>query len=288
MAWFLVTPDFMTTLGASVIRGRDVTTRDVTSSPWVAVVNQTAARQLWPDREPLGRQLRLADVPDERPREIVAVVADIPLTVPVEHARGAVYLPYLQQPDRYPLPGANRLGQMTFMIRTAGDPRLLATAVREAVHEVDPGRTIENVSTMEEQLRSRVPDRAGFLLVIGQFAAAATLLAAVGLYGIVSYTTVLRTREIGVRVALGAATSDVVTLVSRRAVWLVSVGLVAGVAGALVATRLLHRQLFDITPTDPLTYAAAVLLLTMVSLVACALPTRRATRVDPTTALRCE
>jgi len=288
MAWFLVTPDVLATLEARLVRGRDITRLDTTAAPWVAVLNETAARQLWPGVEPIGRQLRLTDVPDERPREVVGVIADIPLAIPDERASPAIYLPYLQQPDRYPLPGANRLGQMTFMIRTGGDPQALVPAVRRAVERVGPGRAIANVTTMEEQLRARVPDRANFLMVIGLFAAAATLLAAIGVYGMVSYTTALRTREIGVRVALGATEADVVGLVSRRAALLAGVGMSAGLAGAVLATRLLHRQLVAVTPTDPLTYAAALVLLAIVCVAACAVPTRRATRLDPTMALRCE
>jgi len=288
MAWFLVTPDFLTTLKVRVIRGRDISRQDTTSSPWVAVVNETAAHYLWPGADPIGRQLRLTDVPDERPRQVIALVPDVPLAIPQERATPAIYLPYLQQPDRYPLPGANRLGQMTFMIRTAGEPRMLVPAVQQALHRVDARRTITNVTTMQEQLRSRFPERARFLIVIGMFAGAATLLAAIGIYGIVSYTAALRTREIGVRIALGATEADVVGLVSRRAAILAGGGLVAGLAGAVVATRLLRRQLFEVTSTDPLTYAAALLLLTAVCVAACAVPTRRAMRLDPTIALRCE
>jgi putative ABC transport system permease protein len=287
-AYFFVTPEFFTNIGARLLRGRDVEARDTVSSAWVAVVNESAARQLWPGVDPIGRQLTIVGVPEERPREVVGVVADIPLAVPQQDARPVIYLSYLQQPGWYPLPGANLFGSMTFMIRTAGDPMALVPAARRVVAAIDPDRPISSVGTMAGQLRARVPRRADYLAILGAFAAAAMLLAAIGIYGIVSYTAACRTREIGVRMALGARAYDIVRLVGRRALLLVGVGVGAGLAGALALTQLLRSQLWEITPTDPVTYAAASVLLLLVCTAACALPTRRATAVNPTIALRCE
>jgi putative ABC transport system permease protein len=287
-AWFLVTPDFLTTIGARVVRGRDLATSDIASSQWVVVVNESAARRLWPGVDPIGQQLTLTDVPEERPREVVGVVANIPVTLPEEETRPVVYLSYLQQPGWYPLPGANLLGQMTFMVRTSGDPLALVPAARKVVAEIDPDRPISNVRTMDEQLRLFMPQRADFVAIISVFAGAAMLLAAIGIYGIVSYTTALRTREIGVRMALGARAQDIVQLVGRRAMLLIGISLAAGLVGALALTQLLRSQLWEITPTDPFTYVAVSVLLLLVCAAAGALPTRRATTVDPTIALRCE
>jgi ABC-type antimicrobial peptide transport system permease subunit len=161
-------------------------------------------------------------------------------------------------------------------------------AARKVVAEIDPDRPISNVRTMDEQLRLFMPQRADFVAIISVFAGAAMLLAAIGIYGIVSYTTALRTREIGVRMALGARAQDIVQLVGRRAMLLIGISLAAGLVGALALTQLLRSQLWEITPTDPFTYVAVSVLLLLVCAAAGALPTRRATTVDPTIALRCE
>jgi putative ABC transport system permease protein len=288
VAYFFVTPEFFQNIGARLLRGRDIGARDTVSSAWVVVVNESAARRLWPGGDPIGRQLSIVGVPEERPRQVVGVVADIPLAVPQPDARSVIYLSYLQQPSWYPLPGANLFGSMTFMVRTAGDPLTLVPAARRVVAAIDPERPLSSVGTMAQQLRARVPRRADYLTIISAFAAAALALAAIGIYGIVSYTAACRTREIGVRMALGARAADIVRLVGRRALLLVGVGVGGGLAGALALTQLLRSQLWEITPTDPVTYAAASALLLLVCTAACALPTRRATSVNPTIALRCE
>jgi predicted permease len=287
-AFYFVTPDFFTTMGARLVSGRDLGTGDSVGSRWVVVVNETAARNLWPGDNPIGRHLSIAGVPDERPREVVGVVADIPLTLPESSPRPAVYMSYLQQPERYPLPGANLLGTMTFMIRAAGEPSSLVASARDAVASIDADRPIANVTTMDDLLRSRIPRRADYITVIASFAMAALVLAAIGIYGIVSYNAAGRTREIGLRMALGARARDIVRLVGRRAMLLVGFGVAAGFAGALALTQLLRSQLWAISPTDPATYAVASLFLLLVCAAACAVPTRRATAVNPTTALRCE
>jgi putative ABC transport system permease protein len=287
-AFYFVTPDFFSTMGARLVGGRDLGTADTVLSRWVVVVNETAARNLWPGENPIGRYLSVAGIPDERPREVVGVVADIPLTVPESSPRPAIYMSYLQQPGRYPLPGANLLGTMIFMIRTSGDPWSLAAAARGAVAAIDGDRPIANVTTMQEQLRARVPRRADYITIIASFAMAALVLAAIGIYGIVSYNAAGRTREIGLRMALGARAQDIVRLVGRRALLLVGLGVAAGLAGALALTQLLRSQLWAVSPTDPATYAVASLFLLLVCAAACAVPTRRAATVNPMVALRCE
>ncbi len=287
-AYFMVTPGFFTTIGTPMVHGRDIGPGDRADATWVAVVNEAAARRLWPGVDPIGRYLVLRGVPDEQPRRVVGVVPDIPVTLPQPAPRPALYMPYLQQPDRHPLPGANLRGQMVFAVRAAGDPLALLPPVRELVAASDPERPIANVATMAEQVRARVPRRGDLITILAAFTASAVLLAAVGIYGIVSYTAACRTREIGVRIALGARARHVAGLVARRALLLVAGGLVAGLAGAVVLTRLLRSQLWEISPTDPLTYAAGLTLLSAVGALACALPTRRAAAVNPTIALRCE
>jgi putative ABC transport system permease protein len=287
-AFFLVTPDFFTAIAARLVGGRDLDAHDSVLSQWVVVVNETAARTLWPGEEPIGKYLSVVGVPDERPREVVGVVADIPLQLPQPGPRPAIYMSYLQQPERYPLPGANLFGSMTFMIRTAGEPLSLVASARDRVAAIDPDRPLSNVTTMEGQLRARIPRRGDYITLVAGFAITAMVLAAIGIYGIVSYTAALRTREIGVRMALGARAQDIARLVARRAMLLVGIAVVAGLGGALALTQLLRSQLWEITPTDPVTYAAAALFLLLVCAAACALPTRRAVSVNPTIALRCE
>jgi ABC-type antimicrobial peptide transport system permease subunit len=208
--------------------------------------------------------------------------------VPESSPRPAVYTSYLQQPERYPLPGANLLGTMIFLIRTTGEPLSLVAAAREAVASIEPQRPIANITTMQEQLRLRIPRRADYITVVALFAMIALALAAIGIYGVVSYNAAGRTREIGLRMALGARAQDIAGLVGRRAMLLVGLGVAAGLAGALAVTQLLRSQLWVISPTDPATYAVASLFLLLVCAAACALPTRRATTVNPTVALRCE
>ncbi len=287
-AYFLVTPEFFTAMKAPLVHGRDFSERDTASSPWVAIVNESAARRLWPGQDPIGRPLTLSSIPDERPREVIGVVRDIPLTLRQIDQRPAIYTSYLQQPTAYPLPGANIFGQMVFMLRSTGDPIALLPGVRRAIAEIEPDRPLANVMTMDEQLRTTVPQQGDYVVALGLLALTATLLAAIGIYGIVSYSAVRRTREIGIRMALGARATEIIALVGRRALLLVSIGLLAGLAGSLALTRLLQSQLWGVTPTDPATFATIALFLLAVGLLACGLPTRRATKLNPTVALRCE
>ncbi|HEX5109156.1 MAG TPA: ABC transporter permease [Vicinamibacterales bacterium] len=286
-AYFLVTPGFFTSIGARLVDGRDFADSDTSTSQWVAIVNQSAAVRFWRGENPIGRQLRLPSVPDERPRTVIAVVRDIPLTRQGDPAP-VVYTSYLQQPVNYPQPGANMLGRMTFMVRTTGDPIDMLPAARRLVAGIDPDRPLANMMTLESQLGEFVPQRGYMVLAITAFALTAMLLAAIGIYGVMSYAVAQRTREIGIRVALGAATGDVVRLVGEHVILVLSLGLSVGLAGALALTRLLQSQLWGVTPTDPLTFIGSVVVLAAAAVAACILPLRRATGVDAATALRCE
>jgi putative ABC transport system permease protein len=286
-SYFLVTPSFFTSIKAPHIRGRDFDERDTTRSEWVAIINETAARRFWPGRDPLGQAFTIISAPEERPRKVVGIVRDIPLTLEGE-VRPVVYTPYLQQPSKYPSTGANMFGQMMFIVRATGDPMSLVPHARRIVDQVDPDRPLANVRTMEQRIASVVPQRGYFAFVIGAFALTATLLAAIGVYGVMAYSVIQRTREIGIRVALGAASHEVALLVGRRTIVIVSVGLTIGIAGALLATQLLRSQLWGVTPTDPMTFGTVAAVFTLIALLAAFFPMRRAVRVDPTIALRCE
>jgi putative ABC transport system permease protein len=288
VTYFLVTPNFFATMGASFVSGRDVDARDVRSAPWVAVINETAARWLWPGEQPIGKRFTLDTVPDDQSREVVGVVRDIPLSQIQTDSRPVIYASYLQQPGRYRGPWANMFGQMTFVLRGSRTAMELAPAARKAVAEIDPNRPLANVAPVMLDLELGLRRRRPLALVLSGFALAATLLAAIGVYGLMAYSVTLRTREIGIRTALGASPRDVTMMVGRQAVVLVTIGLGAGLAGSVAWTQLIASQLWDVSPTDPLTFLGVSLLLVAVAIVASILPVRKALRVDPTVALKYE
>jgi len=285
--YFLVTPNFFTSLKTPFVRGRDFRTDDTAGSPWVAVINETMARQFWPGQNPIGKRITLDVVAGELPREIVGVVRDIPLRRTYE-PRPVIYTSYLQQAERYQGPNANMFGTMTFLIRSSGDPMSLVPAVRQAVAGIEPGRALSDVITVDDFLGNQLQMKQRYVTMLGAFALAATILAAIGIYGVVAYAVAQRTREIGIRMALGATSREIIQSVGRQAVLLIATGLVFGLAGSLAVTRLIASQLWGVTPTDPATFAGVTLLLVLVALMACFIPARRAMRVDPTVALRSE
>ena len=286
-AYFLVTPDFFTAIRSPRLRGRDFNEQDSAGGEWVAIVNESAARRFWPESDPLGQTFTIINSPEERPRKVIGIVSDIPLTLEGEY-RPAIYTSYLQQPSMSPSIGAGTVGQMVFMIRSAGDPMSLLPAARRVVSDVDPDRPLASVATMEQRLRFVLPQRGYLVFAISAFALTATILAAIGIYGVMAYSVTQRTREIGIRVALGARAQEVVALVARHAVVIVALGLVTGLAGAMAATHLLQSQLWGVTPTDPATFALVSLVFALIALTAAFVPMRRAISVDPTIALRSE
>lgn len=285
-AYFLVTPEFFASI-RSQLRGRDFTDRDTAAGEWVAIVNESAAHRFWPESDPLDQTFTILNSPEERRRRVIGIVRDIPLTIEGEF-RPAIYTSYLQQPTGHPSIGANIFGQMMFMVRSTADPISLLPAARRAVGEVDRDRPLSNIATMETRLQGVIPRRGYFVFAISAFALTATLLAAIGVYGVMAYSVTQRTREIGIRVALGAATHEIIALVGRRVVLIVALGLLAGLGGALAVTQLIEAQLWDVTPTDPATFVLVSLLFALVVLIAAFFPMRRALSVDPTIALRCQ
>jgi putative ABC transport system permease protein len=286
-AYFLVTPAFFTSIRSPQLRGRDFTERDTTIGEWVAIINESAAHRFWPESDALGQTFTILNSPEEHQRKVIGIVRDIPLTLEGE-LRPAIYTSYLQQPTGHPSIGANIFGQMMFMVRSTGDPLSLVPAARRVVASVDPDRPLSNISTMEQRIQGVIPRRGYLVFAISVFAMTATVLAAIGLYGVMAYSVTQRTREIGIRMALGAAAHEVISLIARSTLFFVSVGLLAGMVGALVATQLIQSQLWDVTPTDPATFVLVPLFFAFVAVVAAFFPLRRAISVDPTIALRCE
>jgi predicted permease len=273
---------------ARVVRGRDLNDFDTAASSWVAIINESMARRFWPGEDPIGKRLTLGVVSGERPREIVGVVADIPVRRDRAESQPVIYTSYLQQSPDYRGPIANMFGQMTFLLRTPGDPLSLVPAARSAVADVDPDHAITRIQMMEQYWGGGLRDKRILASVLGAFAFVATVLAAIGIYGVMAYSVAQRTREIGIRMALGAGPRKVLMLIGSRAVILISVGMAIGLAGSIALSRVIASQLWGIEPTDPATFTGVSLLLVAVALVASFVPARRAICVDPTEALRTE
>lgn len=287
-AYFLVTPGFFRTMQTPVVHGRDVDENDTDSRPWVAIVNEAAARRFWPGQDPMGQRLRLDVVPEELPREVVGVVRDIPVRHGDTDAHPVVYASYLQQPSRYRGPWGGMFGQMTYVVRHTGDPGNVVTEARRVVAEIEPDRPLGSIVTAGQRHSLGTRRLRYSVFLFGVLASIAVLLAAVGVYGLFAYSVSQLTREIGIRKALGAGTGEVVALVGRHAIVTLLAGLIPGCAGALLFSRLITSQLWGITPADPATFAGVSVLLVAASSIACLGPARRALGVDPAVALRHE
>jgi putative ABC transport system permease protein len=277
----IVSTDYFETLGVPVIRGRAFTTHDAESSPNVVIINQAAARRHWPGEDPLGQRISLGSAGDWR--EIVGIVADTRhegLDADVEPAA------FLPQHQLFSSLGAAFERTVTIVIRSTNDVTATTALLRSAVASVDPDLPIGMVRTMEDVIGDSVaPRRLNFVLV-SSFAIVALLLSASGLYGVMAYIVVQRTREIGVRMALGATRRQVLAMMFVQAGRMTALGIGLGVAGALLVTRSMTSLLFGVSAADPLLYVAVSTLLAAVALVAVAVPASRATRIDPLVALR--
>jgi putative ABC transport system permease protein len=286
--YYPVTPNFFHTMKTPLLRGRDFTVHDTANSPWVAIVSETLARRYWPNEDPIGKHLKVDLSPEDQPREIVAVVHDTPSNPQQKTQQPAIYVPFFQAGPHAIGPMSFLRFQLTFVVRTQGDPMSMLPAMRSAVAEIDPNLPLGTPRTMENNLAEQVQYPRYYSMLLGLFAFVATLLAAVGIYGIMAYAVEQRTREIGIRRALGASAWLVSQLVIRQAIGMIALGLVVGLAGAMALTRYLSSELWEVQSTDPATFVAVSLLLIAVALLACIVPTRRAVQVDPTIALRYE
>jgi predicted permease len=284
------------TLKIPLRKGRYLEDHDTQSAPWAVVVNDAFVRRYFPNEDPIGQQLLLRydpyPVDESRPRQIVGVVGDVRHFGPGQPVPPFIYVSYLQQPATFSGGSAVPLLNPMIMLRTA--PGLtnqvagLATAGKKIVAELDPDLPVTDVMTMDQVLEESMGEARFYMSLFGIFAGIALLLAVVGVYGVMSYFVSERTHEIGIRVALGAFPSDVVSLVGKLGLKLTLLGVAIGIGLAIALTRLIAQFLVGVKPIDPVTYAVVALSLVGVSLLACYLPARRASKVDPMVALRYE
>jgi len=270
----MVSPEYFDTMGIAIVRGRGFDDRDREDSKPVALVNETMANRFWQDRDPLGGRI-FVDFGVER--EVVGVVEDGWYLAIDEDAQPYVYIPLGQ---------AEYLEHLSFVVRTHGDPSALVGLVQQEFSQVEPNLPLPLVQTVEEYMRLSIVDVHVTTILIGTFGLLALILAMTGVYGVMAYMVSQRTHEFGVRMALGAESSAIVLMVLRRGMKTTLVGIAAGLVLAAAVTRLLGGFLYEVSPLDPIVYLGVALALAVISILACYVPARLASRVDPMVALR--
>jgi putative ABC transport system permease protein len=280
--FFTTGVDYFKTMGIPIIKGRDFDDRDKHGSTPVIIITETFAKQFFPNEDPIGKRIHPGissiDGEDSVMREIVGVVGDVRNRNLNTEAKPAYYTPQTQIP----------FGQMVTVMRTTGDPHSFVSGITKEVASLDQDLPLFGVKTMDEYLSASVAAPRFSTTLLSIFAAVALVLTMVGLYGVMSYSVAQRTNEIGIRLALGATSRDVVLMIVKQGSTLILIGLAIGLGGAFALTRLIESLLFGVRANDPMTFAVVAVLLSIVTLLACYIPAVRATRVDPMEALRCE
>jgi putative ABC transport system permease protein len=278
-----VTPGYLSTIGLPLLNGRFVSEQDTERGAPVIVINRSMAQQFFPGQSPIGQHLQLGALPtDEVPwMEVVGVVGDVK-TALTSDPQSEMYVPFRQVDALLPQ------YFLSIVVRTDGRPMALSSALRDAVHQVDPGQPVVKMRTMEENISSSVVQPKFRATLLSIFSGLALMLAAIGIYGVIAYSVTQRTREIGIRMTLGAERPAVMRMILKQGIVLAIVGVSLGLAGALALTRFLESFLFQVNAFDPITFAGVAAILIGVSLAACWVPARRATHVDPIVALRYE
>jgi predicted permease len=271
-----ITPDYFRTLGIPLLKGRDFSDRDKSDAPPAAIINNELARTYFSNEDPLGKRITFDD--GQTWLSIVGVAGDVKQLGLDSNAKPEVYFPYLQAPSR----------SMSIVVRAPQDPVSLAAGLKNQIQAIDKDLPVDEAKTMQELLAESQAGRRFNMLLLSVFAAVALVLAIVGIYGVMSYTVAQRTHEIGIRVAIGAQARQVFLMVIGEGMLLALIGIGFGLIGAFAVTRLMTSMLFGVEPTDPATFASIAVLLAVVALVACFIPGRKATKVDPLVALRYE
>jgi putative ABC transport system permease protein len=273
-----ITPDYLRAMGIPLLRGRQFDEQDNANAPLVALISETTAKRNWPNEDPIGKRIRLGSVERGPLRIIVGIVGDVSHYGLDDRPEMQAYVPHAQWTD----------SNMTLVVRTSIEPASLAAAVRNEIRAMDAGAPVYDVITMRQLVAGSVAQRRFILAILSLFAVVALSMAAIGIYGVISYAVAQRTQEIGIRVALGAQTRDIMRLIIGQGMILAVAGILIGLGGAVGLTRLMEGLLFGVSATDPLTFAAISLLLVLVAMLACYIPARRAAKVDPMVALRCK
>ena len=277
---YIVTPCYLRALGIRLVRGRLFTEEDDESAPLVVLISRTAAERWWPNRNPIGRRVKVPgfDYGPQPWRTVVGVVGDVKQAgLDAPHTM-QIYLPHAQY----------RNGFLTLVVRTKSDPLNFAPEVRRQVRELDPDQAVSNIASIDQVLSDSVASRRFSATLLSTLAGLGLLLASVGVYGVISYGVSERTREIGIRMALGAGRSDVLSLVVSQGMKLLLIGVGAGSALALLLTPAMSSLLFGVSPSDPVTFAGSAIFLAAVAVLASYIPARRAAKIDPMVALRYE
>ncbi|HST24201.1 MAG TPA: ABC transporter permease, partial [Blastocatellia bacterium] len=275
----VITPNYFQAMGIPLLAGRDFTDADGSGAPGVTIIDERLAQEYWPNETALGKRIRFGPPESNEPwQTIVGVVSAVRHESLDRMTRKGVYVPHRQITER----------DMVIVARATANPASLAAAMRKQVLEMDSQQAVTDVMRMDEVVSRSVWQPRFYTILFSVFAVVALILGSVGIYGVMSYSITQRTHELGIRMALGAQTSDVMKLVLGRGLILTLIGVGIGLGVALALTRLMTSLLFGVSATDPLTYAGVAALLTAVSLAACYIPARRATKIDPMVALRYE
>jgi putative ABC transport system permease protein len=265
-----------------LVKGRAFSRHDNETAPGVVIINETLAARFFAGEDPIGRRLDMSGDPKDL-REIVGVVGDVRNYGLDADVKPEAYVPFLQSAPSYL---ASVVSAPVIVVRSAMEPTALGSAVREQVQALDKDQPVSEIKTMEWYLADSMAQRRFNMFLLGAFAGLALVLAAVGIYGVIAYTVTQRTHEMGIRIALGAKGGDILRLVFSNAMATTLTGIALGLAAAFALTRLLRSLLYQVSPTDPVIFAAIPLLLLTVSIIATYLPARRAMKVNPITALR--
>jgi len=282
----LISPGYMSAMHIPLVRGRDIDDSDVEGRPGAVLISQSMAKQFWPDEDPIGKRLTLYFFPNLT-RVVVGIIADVKLNAMNETRPAAtLYFPLAQLSA--PSSGEWSSFGMNLAVRAKKGSLSIVPAIANSIHGMDPEVPLLNIRTMGDSISASLSPARFTMLLLAAFAGFALLLAVIGIYSVMSYSVSRRTNEIGIRVALGASPSDVLLLVVRQGITLALLGSGIGITGALLLSRLMANLLYGIRPTDPITFIVVAIVLTLVALLACYIPARRAMRVDPIVALRYE